>query len=57
MNAGRVKTAIFGIALGIIAIVAYIVFKVKKDVIDKMMSNYDRIINKVQIYERRNNEK
>lgn len=40
MNAGRVKTAIFGIALGIITIVAYIVFKVKKDVIDKMMSNY-----------------
>lgn len=41
MNAGKVKTAIFGIALGIMAIVAYIVFKVKKDVIDKMMSNYD----------------
>ena len=41
MNAGKVKTAIFGIALGIIAVVAYIVFKVKKDVIDKMMSNYN----------------
>ena len=41
MNAGKAKTAIFGIALGIIAVVAYIVFKVKKDVIDKMMSNYD----------------
>ena len=39
MNAGRVKTAIFGIALGIMTVVAYIVFKVKKDVIDKMMSN------------------
>ena len=41
MNAGKVKTAIFGSALGIITVVAYIVFKVKKDVIDKMMSNYD----------------
>ena len=39
MNAGKVKTAIFGIALGIMTVVAYIVFKVKKDVIDKMMSN------------------
>ena len=41
MNAGKIKTAIFGIALGIITVVAYIVFKIKKDVIDKMMSNYD----------------
>ena len=41
MNAGKTKTAIFGIALGIMTIVAYVVFKVKKDVIDKMMSNYD----------------
>lgn len=39
MNAGKVKTAIFGIVLGIMTVVAYIVFKVKKDVIDKMMSN------------------
>lgn len=41
MNAGKVKTAIFGITLGIVVIVAYVVFKLKKDVIDKMMSNYD----------------
>ena len=39
--AGRTKTAIFGISLGIAVIVAYVVFKLKKDVIDKMMSNYD----------------
>ena len=41
MNAGKTKTAIFGIALGIMTIVAYVVFQVKKDAIDKMMSNYD----------------
>jgi len=41
MNAGRTKTAIFGISLGIAVIVAYVVFKLKKDVIDKIISNYD----------------
>lgn len=43
MSAGRTRTAIFGITLGIAAIISYVVFKVKKDVIDKMY-NYNRKI-------------
>lgn len=36
MNAGRTRTAVFGISLGIIAIISYVVFKVKKNYIDKI---------------------